>query len=92
MFTGKVDWGEKCFIPESVQEIDHGQDFYAPQTLLDDQNRRILIAWMQTWGRTLPTHDQEHKWACAMTLPRILRLEDGKLRQFPVKKANIKSK
>jgi sucrose-6-phosphate hydrolase len=54
--------------------------------LLDDQNRRILIAWMQTWGRTLPTHDQEHKWACAMTLPRILRLEDGKLRQFPVKK------
>ncbi|CAG5955914.1 sucrose-6-phosphate hydrolase [Streptococcus pneumoniae] len=86
LFTGKVDWGEKCFIPESVQEIDHGQDFYAPQTLLDDQNRRILIAWMQTWGRTLPTHDQEHKWACAMTLPRILRLEDGKLRQFPVKK------
>ena len=86
LFTGKVDWGEKRFIPESVQEIDHGQDFYAPQTLLDDQNRRILIAWMQTWGRTLPTHDQEHKWACAMTLPRILRLEDGKLRQFPVKK------
>ena len=31
------------------------------------------------------THDQEHKWACAMTLPRILRLEDGKLRQFLLK-------
>ena len=45
-----------------------------------------MIAWMQMWGRTLPTHDQGHKWAGVMTVPRILRLEDGKLRQFPIKK------
>ena len=86
LVTGKVDWAAKQFIPERVDEIDHGQDFYAPQTLEDDQNRRIMIAWMQMWGRTLPTHNQGHKWAGVMTMPRILRLEDGKLRQFPIKK------
>lgn len=85
LVTGKVDWEAKQFIPEKVEEIDHGQDFYAPQSLEDDQGRRIMIAWMQTWGRTLPTHDQGHKWACAMTLPRVLRLKDGKLFQTPIK-------
>ena len=88
LVTGQVDWEAKQFIPETVEEIDHGQDFYAPQTLLDDQNRRIMIAWMQMWGRTLPTHDQDHKWAGVMTLPRVLRLKDGKLFQTPIKQGD----
>ena len=82
--TGRVDWEEKKFIPETVEEIDHGQDFYAPQTLVDDEGRRIMIAWMQTWGRTIHSHVQQHQWAGAMTLPRILHLKDGKLIQTPI--------
>lgn len=27
-------------------ELDHGFDFYAPQTFIDEQGRRILIGWM----------------------------------------------
>ncbi len=81
LFTGKVDWESKQFIPDSVEEIDHGQDFYAPQTLVDDQGRRIMVAWMQMWGRNIPSHELGHKWAGAMTLPRQLELIDGKLYQ-----------
>ena len=33
-----------------VQSIDYGLDFYAPQTLLAPNERRIMVAWMQNWG------------------------------------------
>ena len=33
-----------------VQSIDYGLDFYAPQTLLAPDGRRIMVAWMQNWG------------------------------------------
>lgn len=81
LFTGKVDWDSKQFIPDSVEEIDHGQDFYAPQTLVDDQGRRIMVAWMQTWGRNIPSHELNHRWAGSMTIPRELELVNGKLYQ-----------
>lgn len=92
LMTGKVDWDQKVFIPSSVEEIDHGQDFYAAQTLLDNENRRIMIAWMQTWGRTRYSHEKGHKWSGAMTIPRQLRLDEkGKLRQniLPVSLAEL---
>jgi beta-fructofuranosidase len=27
-------------------ELDRGFDFYAPQTMIDPQGRRIMVAWM----------------------------------------------
>lgn len=81
-FRGKVDWNQKVFIPEEVVEIDHGQDFYAPQTLIDEKHRRIMVAWMQMWGRNIPSHELQHGWAGAMTLPRELKVLNGKLSQI----------
>lgn len=81
---GKVDWDKKEFQPESFSEIDHGHDFYAPQTLEDDQGRRIMIAWAHTWGRTNYTQSLQHGWAMAMTFPRQLKWEAGQLIQIPV--------
>lgn len=81
LFKGSVAWDKKIFVPEEVVEIDHGQDFYAPQTLIDQDNRRIMVAWMQMWGRNIPSHELEHRWAGAMTLPRQLKISDGKLNQ-----------
>lgn len=66
----------------NIEEIDHGFDFYAPQTMLDDQGRRIMIAWMQSWNRTPVTSGLG--FAGAMTLPRVLSLVDGKLYQTPI--------
>jgi beta-fructofuranosidase len=81
---GKVDWATNQFHPESFQELDHGLDYYAPQSLQDEQGRRICIAWMQNWGRNFPTDELGHGWTGSMTIPRQLKLEDGKLKQYPI--------
>lgn len=79
--TGTVNWEDKVFELETVEELDHGHDFYAPQTTEDDQGRRIMIAWQHTWGRQNITHDLGHQWAMSMTIPRELSLKDGILYQ-----------
>lgn len=37
---------------ETVQSVDYGMDYYAMQTLLAPDGRRIMIAWMQNWDTT----------------------------------------
>lgn len=72
------------WILEDIKEIDYGFDFYAPQTMIDDQGRRIMIAWMQSWNRSPMTAGLG--WAGAMTIPRELTLSDnGNLIQYPIK-------
>ncbi len=66
----------------AIDEIDYGFDFYAPQTMVDDQGRRIMVAWMQSWNREPVT--AHLGFSGFMTLPRVLDLEDGKLIQRPV--------
>ncbi|WP_106766480.1 glycoside hydrolase family 32 protein [Paenibacillus faecalis] len=63
-------------------ELDRGFDFYAPQTMEDDQGRRILVAWMGQPEIGYPT--DSHGWAHCLTLPRTLELRSGKLVQQPV--------
>lgn len=62
--------------------LDYGFDVYAPQTTVDDEGRRIVIAWMNMWESVMP--EQNHKWAGALTIPRVLTLEHGKIRSRPV--------
>lgn len=80
-FIGQVDWENGRFLVESVEEIDRGLDFYAPQTLMDNQGRRIMIAWEQMWGRNIPTDDLGHQWAGMMTIPRQLTYQEGRIKQ-----------
>lgn len=81
IMKGTVDWAQKQFHVTSVQELDQGHDFYAPQTLIDDKGRRVMIAWMHTWGRRVVTHDFKHHWSGQMTMPRILCDEKGIVKQ-----------
>lgn len=60
-------------------ELDHGFDFYAPQTMTDEAGRRVLIGWMGLPDTEYPTDDDG--WAHCLTLPRTLTIEDGKLKQ-----------
>ena len=78
---GKVNWDSKTFEPTSFEELDHGHDFYAPQSLVDAKGRRIMIAWLHTWGRSLPSHDLKHRWAGSMCLPRQLTVRHNQLYQ-----------
>jgi beta-fructofuranosidase len=82
--VGKTDTDTHAFEYDSFQDVDSGFDFYAPQTVLDDKGRRIMIAWMGMWERNMPTDDLNHHWAGAMTLPRQLRIEHNKLIQEPI--------
>ncbi len=81
---GQYDRTRRRLLDERVQTIDSGLDFYAPQTLETADGRRVLIGWMQSWERSrfnppgLPFFGQ-------MTVPRELRVVNGRLLQQPVR-------
>ena len=83
-YIGDFDYQTKQFSHGQFTELDKGFDFYAGQTLLDDQGRRILLGWMSMWETTMP--EQEHGWAGALTLPRELKFNEyGELSMVPIK-------
>lgn len=82
-FVGSYDRDKKNFVREKGFQIDHGLDFYAPQTMETADGRRIMIAWMQSWDNYLTP--EQMKWSGMMTLPRELSLKDGRLLQKPVR-------
>lgn len=67
-------------------EFDHGFDFYAPQTFVAPDGRRIMFGWMGIGaesGYTNPTVGLG--WQHCLTLPRVLTAApDGAILQNPV--------
>ena len=80
---GEAD-ARKHLIRENVHAIDYGIDFYAPQTLLALDGRRIMIAWMQNWD-TARSQPKGIRICGQMTVPRELNVRDGRLIQQPVR-------
>ena len=80
-YIGQMDWDSGRFQVENQHEIDGGLDFYAPQTCLNSENERIMVAWMQMWQRNIPSHELGDGWAGAMTLARKLGVIDNRLCQ-----------
>ncbi len=81
---GTYDEIEEVFVEEQDQAIDYGIDFYAPQTLLAPDGRRIMVGWMQNWD-TCNLHSPEQPWFGQMSLPRELSIVNGRLIQKPVR-------
>lgn len=81
---GTYDRNIHHLMRENVQAIDYGLDFYAPQTLLAKDGRRIMIGWMQNW-ETSGSHLQNQRFLGQMTIPRELHIKDGRLFQNPVR-------
>ncbi|MCV5990445.1 glycosyl hydrolase family 32, partial [Escherichia coli] len=67
---------------QDILQPDYGFDFYAPQTYLDENGRRILIAWIGL--PEIDTPSVTHQWAGMLSLPRELTLKDGFLVQTPL--------
>lgn len=85
-FVGKFDRENHTFEHGQFEELDRGFDFYAPQTTLDDKDRRIMFGWLGLPDATEKDHPTlDYKWIHAVTLPRELDLVEGKLIQRPVK-------
>jgi len=82
---GKLDYEKPEFeILSDFVEIDRGHDFYAPQSMEDDKGRRIIVGWMGIpEEEDFPTVKNE--WIHCLTLPRELKVIDGKLYQLPIK-------
>lgn len=80
------DWqpGEAFSQQSAFQEMDRGHDFYAPQSFLAPDGRRIVMGWMAMWESPMP--EQEDGWAGMLTLPRELTLtDDNRLQMRPAK-------
>lgn len=82
--SGYLDRKNMKFIAETDQAIDYGIDFYATQTLLAEDGRRIMIGWMQNWD-SIAFGNKLKPWFGQMTLPREIHLRDGHLYQQPVR-------
>ena len=82
---GKLDYEKPEFeILSDFVEIDRGHDFYAPQSMEDDKGRRLVVGWMGIpEEEDFPTVRNE--WLHCLTLPRELKVIDGKLYQLPIK-------
>ena len=82
---GKLDYEKPEFeIFSNFVEIDRGHDFYAPQSMKDDKGRRLFIGWMGVpEEEDFPTVKNE--WLHCLTLPRELKVINGKLYQLPIK-------
>lgn len=80
---GQYDINNLTMNHGDFHELDYGFDFYAPQTFLDENNQRILIGWMGLPEINYPS--DADGWAHCLTIPRVLTIESGNLKQRPIK-------
>ena len=88
VFSGRMDYAEAKFqLQDEGNLLDEGFDFYAPQSFVDESGRCILIGWLGAgeleYQMSQPT--VEEGWLHALTIPRELFIQNGKLHQRPVK-------
>ncbi len=82
-FIGEFDYDTTQYTHGEFHPLDRGFEFYAPQTTLAEDGRRLLSAWLG-----IPDEDNqptvEHSWIHALSLVRSLHLVNGKVYQRPV--------
>ncbi len=76
-------WKNEQFHPTFHQQMSWvDNEFFAPETLIDDRGRRIMWAWLLNWPNKKT--QAEIGWAGTMSLPRVLTLaKDGSLLMNP---------
>lgn len=82
---GSMNYDTLTFTPESdYRYLDFGFDFYAAQLAsnVNNQDKAIIIAWIGLPDNHYPTEEED--WEGSMTLPRELRIKDGRLVQTPI--------
>lgn len=86
--SGKLDYesGKLAIVQDKI--LDSGSNFYAPQTLTDENGRCIIFGWMRSWEEHMPS--EPYGWAGQLTIPRKLWTDDrGILHQEPVKELRM---
>ena len=92
--VGDFDYNTGKFIWQISGEIDWGMDYYAPQSFLAPDGRRIIVGWanewqwMSFWKDWGPTYREG--WCGFFNLPREVRLmPDHTLQFIPVKELEM---
>jgi beta-fructofuranosidase len=76
------DYANHRFTPTSRGILDFGQ-LYAPLSMLDDQNRRILFGWVREARSEV--EQRQAGWSGVQSIPRVLALDDQeRLHMTPV--------
>ena len=77
------DWKDEQFHPESHAQMSWvDNSFFAPESLVDDQGRRIMWAWIL--DEPLFGARTRHGWSGTLSLPRVLSLGDDALLRMDV--------
>ncbi|PCD88570.1 Sucrose-6-phosphate hydrolase [Vibrio mediterranei] len=83
-FVGKMDYLNTCYTHGNFEPLDHGFEFYAPQTTESTDGRRLMSAWVG-----IPEEDEQpsvtNDWIHALSLVRELSVVDGKVHQKPAR-------
>ena len=75
-FVGNFDPVAGKFTSEQSGMLDYSDQFYAPNTCVDDKGRRILWGWVRGFK-------DKRGWNGCLSVPRVLSLENGRLIQKP---------
>ena len=84
-FVGSMDYDTLTFTPDGpYRHLDYGFDYYAAQgaAISGETEKAILIAWIGLPDNHYPTEEED--WEGSLSLPRELRVKDGKLLQTPI--------
>lgn len=81
-YIGTLDYETGEFQAASEGQTDYGTEFYAPQ-VINAGERNILIAWMDNWESKKKS--KEDMWCGALSYPREVCINQGKLYMTPVK-------
>ncbi|MDC7861617.1 sucrose-6-phosphate hydrolase [Pantoea ananatis] len=83
--SGTLDYGNVHYAHGAFHELDAGFEFYAPQTTLTEDGRRLLVGWMGVPdGEEMRQPTVAFGWIHQMTCIRELTERDGRLYQQPV--------
>lgn len=83
-FPIDLDLENKKYSLGKFKELDRGFDIYAPQTFLDENNRRIIIGWMGLPDAEYTNPTVKNGWQHALTMPRELIVKNNQLYQIPL--------
>ena len=81
--AGKLDVDALKLQHGAFHELDRGFDFYAPQAFVHE-GRAILFGWMGMPEREAEYPTREEGWLFSLTMPREVRLVDGRLFYAPL--------
>ncbi|HBS5680070.1 sucrose-6-phosphate hydrolase [Klebsiella sp. 141240] len=83
---GHFDNADATFSHGALEELDSGFEFYAPQTTLAEDGRRLLVGWMGVPdGEEMQQPTRDHGWIHQMSCLRELSWRHGTLYQNPVR-------